>query len=50
MTGQFSDVQTTVRSMRRLTLLHGVFSFFFKTTVLAMSINIISCGTNLNVV
>nr|WP_277875199.1 DUF1345 domain-containing protein [Anabaena sphaerica] len=42
MTSQVSDVQTTIRSMRRLTLLHGVFSFFFNTTVLAMSINIIA--------
>ncbi|MFN6492444.1 MAG: DUF1345 domain-containing protein [Nostoc sp. DedQUE03] len=42
MTSQVSDVQTTSREMRRLTLLHGVLSFFFNTTILAMSINIIA--------
>ena len=41
MTSQVSDVQTTSRDMRRLALLHGILSFFFKTTILAMSINII---------
>jgi uncharacterized membrane protein len=42
MTSQVSDVQTTSRNMRRLTLLHGILSFFFNTTILAMSINIIA--------
>jgi uncharacterized membrane protein len=42
MTSQVSDVQTTSRSMRRLTLIHGILSFFFNTTILAMSINIIA--------
>lgn len=42
MTSQVSDVQTISRSMRRLTLLHGVLSFFFNTSILAMSINIIA--------
>lgn len=42
MTSQVSDVQVNSRSMRRLTLLHGVLSFFFNTTILAMSINIIA--------
>lgn len=42
MTSQVSDVQTTSRDMRRLTLLHGILSFFFNTTILAMSINIIA--------
>lgn len=42
MTSQVSDVQTISRFMRRLTLLHGVLSFFFNTTILAMSINIIA--------
>jgi uncharacterized membrane protein len=42
MTSQVSDVQVTSRSMRRLTLLHGVLSFFFNTAILAMSINIIA--------
>ena len=42
MTIQVSDVQTTSRDMRRLALLHGILSFFFNTTILAMSINIIA--------
>ena len=42
MTSQVSDVQTISRSMRRLALLHGVLSFFFNTSILAMSINIIA--------
>lgn len=42
MTSQVSDVQTTSPNMRRLTLLHGILSFFFNTTIVAMSINIIA--------
>ncbi|OWY65657.1 hypothetical protein B7486_40725 [cyanobacterium TDX16] len=42
MTSQVSDVQVTSRAMRRLTLIHGVLSFFFNTAILAMSINIIA--------
>lgn len=42
MTSQVSDVQTTSPGMRRLTLLHGILSFFFNTSILAMSINIIA--------
>ncbi|MFH7026965.1 MAG: DUF1345 domain-containing protein [Heteroscytonema crispum UTEX LB 1556] len=42
MTSQVSDVQITSRYMRRLALLHGVLSFFFNTTILAMTINIIA--------
>lgn len=42
MTSQVSDVQTTSAAMRRLALVHGVLSFFFNTTILAMSINIIA--------
>lgn len=42
MTSQVSDVQTTSREMRRLTLLHGVLSFLFNTVILAMSINILA--------
>lgn len=42
MTSQVSDVQITSRAMRRLALLHGVLSFFFNTTLLAMSINIVA--------
>lgn len=42
MTGQVSDVQATSRCIRRLSLIHGVFSFFFNTAILAMTINIIA--------
>ena len=42
MTCQVSDVQVTSRSMRRLTLTHGVISFFFNTGVLALAINILA--------
>jgi uncharacterized membrane protein len=42
MTSQVSDVDVTSRVMRRLTLIHGVLSFFFNTAILAMSINIIA--------
>lgn len=42
MTSQVSDIQTTSRSMRRLALIHGVLSFFFNTSILAMTINIIA--------
>ncbi len=40
MTCQVSDVQVTDRTMRRLTLSHGVLSFFFNTVILALSINL----------
>ncbi|BAT56903.1 hypothetical protein NOS3756_59150 (plasmid) [Nostoc sp. NIES-3756] len=42
MTSQVSDIQTTSSYMRRLALIHGVLSFFFNTSILAMSINIIA--------
>ena len=42
MTCQVSDVQVTSRGMRRLTLAHGVLSFFFNTGVLALAINILA--------
>jgi uncharacterized membrane protein len=42
MTCQVSDVQVTSRIMRRLTLIHGVVTFFFNTIILALSINIIA--------
>ena len=37
---QTADVETTSAEMRVITLLHGVISFFFNTTVLALTINI----------
>lgn len=42
MTSQVSDVEITSRSLRRLALTHGILSFFFNTSILAMSINIIA--------
>ena len=42
MTSQTSDVAVTSRQMRRLTLIHGILSFFFNTAVLAMAINIVA--------
>ena len=40
MTCQVSDVQVTGRALRRLTLVHGVLSFFFNTGILALAINL----------
>lgn len=37
---QTADVSITSPSMRRLALVHGVVSFFFNTTLLALTINI----------
>jgi len=42
MTCQVSDVQVTSRAMRRLTLLHGVLSFFFNTVILALAVNLLA--------
>lgn len=42
MTAQVSDVQITSKTIRRLTLAHGVVAFFFNVTVLALTVNIIS--------
>jgi uncharacterized membrane protein len=42
MTCQVSDVQTTSRQLRRLTLLHSVLSFGFNTVILALLINTVS--------
>jgi uncharacterized membrane protein len=42
MTAQVSDVQVTGKAIRRLTMAHGVISFFFNVTVLALTINIVS--------
>jgi uncharacterized membrane protein len=41
MTAQVSDVQVSSNKMRRLVLVHSVFSFFFNTLILAASVNII---------
>jgi len=42
MTSQVSDVAVASRSMRRLTLIHGILAFVFNIAVLALSINIIA--------
>jgi uncharacterized membrane protein len=42
MTSQVSDVNVTSRHIRRLSLIHGILSFFFNTTILAMTINIVA--------
>ncbi|MDB5921266.1 MAG: hypothetical protein JWN13_202 [Betaproteobacteria bacterium] len=42
MTSQVSDVAVTARHMRRLTLIHGILSFFFNIAILALGINIIA--------
>jgi uncharacterized membrane protein len=42
MTSQVSDVAITSRTMRRTAALHGVLSFFFNLTVLALTVNMIS--------
>jgi uncharacterized membrane protein len=42
MTAQVSDVQISSKTIRRLTMLHGVVSFFFNVAVLALTINIVS--------
>ena len=42
MTAQVSDVQITSKTLRRLTTAHGVVSFFFNVTVLALTVNIVS--------
>jgi uncharacterized membrane protein len=42
MTSQVSDVSIASRSIRRVAALHGVLSFFFNLTVLALTVNMIS--------
>lgn len=42
MTCQVSDVQITRKGLRRLALLHGLISFAFNTTILALVINIVA--------
>jgi uncharacterized membrane protein len=42
MTSQVSDVAITSRSIRRVATMHGVLSFFFNVTVLALTVNMVS--------
>ena len=48
MTAQVSDVQITSKVIRRLTAAHGVISFFFNVTVLALTVNIVSTLMQVN--
>ncbi len=41
MTSQVSDVAVKSKKMRRLALLHGVLAFFFNTSIIAVSINLL---------
>jgi uncharacterized membrane protein len=41
MTAQVSDVQVVSSPMRRLTLGHGIVSFFYNTVLLALAINVV---------
>ena len=42
MTSQVSDVQIRSSDLRRITLVHGLFSFAFNMLVLALSINVVA--------
>ena len=42
MTSQVSDVAVTSKVIRRMVAIHGVLSFFFNVTVLALTVNIVS--------
>ncbi len=42
MTSQVSDVAVTSKVMRRMAAVHGVLSFFFNLTVLALTVNMVS--------
>ena len=42
MTSQVSDVQVTSKVIRRVVSMHGVLSFFFNLTVLALTVNMVS--------
>jgi uncharacterized membrane protein len=42
MTSQVSDVGITSKSIRRVAMIHGVLSFFFNLTILALTVNILS--------
>ena len=42
MTAQVSDVQITSKVIRRAVSVHGVLSFFFNLTVLALTVNMLS--------
>ncbi len=41
MTAQTSDVAVTANRMRRIVLLHGLFSFLFNTVIVAVTLNVV---------
>ena len=41
MTAQTSDIQITTTTMRRISLLHAVVSFFFNTVLVAAAVNVV---------
>lgn len=41
MTAQTSDTEITSNAMRRLATVHGIFSFFFNTVLVAAAVNIV---------
>ena len=41
MTAQTADTAITSNAMRRLVIMHGIFSFFFNTVILAAAVNIV---------
>ncbi|WEJ35120.1 DUF1345 domain-containing protein [Devosia sp. SD17-2] len=41
MTAQVADVAVTSRRMQQLVLLHGIFSFFFNTVIVAATVNVV---------
>lgn len=41
MTAQVADVNVTTRDMQRLVLMHGIFSFFFNTVIVAATVNVV---------
>jgi uncharacterized membrane protein len=41
MTAQTSDTAVTSNAMRRLVLVHGIFSYFFNTVIVAAAVNIV---------
>lgn len=41
MTAQVADVNVTSNEMQRLVLMHGIFSFFFNTVIVAATVNVV---------
>ena len=40
MTAQVADVHVTSNEMQRMVLMHGIFSFFFNTVIVAATVNV----------